>query len=145
MRLIKDSLRIELGETQKSTCHCCGKDSVTVHGFIYRNEKPHAVYYGGWAIAHPKRYISMAVAVGRWDEGSGVKDRTSFGLNVFPTDSEIQFSFIGPNDSPWGETDLLGKMFDRNQALQSPLSKDILALGEYIIEKDQRIGNYLRI
>jgi hypothetical protein len=143
--MIKSAFRIELGETQKSTCKCCGKDSVTVHGFIYRNDEPYAVYYSGWAITHAKRYVSVAIAVGRWDEGSGVKDRTSFGLNVFPTDSEIQFSFIGPNDSPWEETDLLGIMLDRNQALKSPFSKEILALGEYVVENDQRVGNYLRI
>jgi len=143
--LIRDSLRIETGETQKSTCHCCGKDSITVHGFIYRNEEPYAVYYAGWAITHPKHYVSVALAVGKWDEKSSVADRTSFGFNAFLTASEIQFSFIGPEDSSWGETELLGKMLDRNQALKSPLSKEILALGEYIVEADQRVGNYLRI
>jgi hypothetical protein len=143
--LIKNPLRIEFGETQKSTCHCCGKDSVTVHGFIYRNDEPYGVYYSGWAITHPKHYVSVAVAVGQWDENSSIADRISFGINVSSSASEIQFSFIGPEDTPWGETKLLGKILDRNQALKSPLSKEILALGKYIVEADQRVGNYLKI
>lgn len=137
---MSSELTLEIGPQEPGTvCACCGKLSTTVHGFVYRSGDAFAVYYAAWSQQHPERGVMMAIATGEWEENSGPEDRTSIGLEVRPTATEIQFTIVGPGQSPWGETSLFGKMLTIDRAKASPALKSTLEVAELIVRHDPRV------
>ncbi len=136
-------LSIELGEEARTCCDCCGKESTTVHGFVYRDGDAYAVYYAGWSDGHPERGITLAIAVGEWSEGATALERVSIGLEAHPAEREILFSVLNPDQSPWGTSELLGDMVQRSRALQLPVLKDVFEIGELIVYNDSRARDFL--
>src|SRR5687768_1754183 len=107
-------LDLEPGEdATTSRCHCCGNDSNTGHGFVYKDERPYAVYYVGWSTGHRETGVTMALAIGEWNDSSTAEDRTCFGLEAYEGEHRVLFRFIDPESSPWSRTDLLGNMIRR--------------------------------
>jgi hypothetical protein len=138
------TLRLEPADEDKATrCACCGTRSRTVHGFIYRDDDAHAVYYAGWSDGHPECGVSIAIAVGQWGEGSSSADRTSIGIKAKPTPSSVDFTVLDPNESPWGDTPLFGKMLEREHALAHPKLKEVLQIIEHVVSNDARIRDFL--
>lgn len=137
---------LEIGENQKpSLCHCCSSESNVGHGFVYKNKEALAVYYAGWAPKHPDKKVSFAIAIGKWDDNSTVNDRICFGLEAYETENEIAFRITDPNESPWSNTELLGKMVSREDALKHFLKDQVFKIAEYVIRNHDAIRNYLAI
>lgn len=58
---------VEVGEDEKQArCECCGEQSKTAHGFVYKGHEPYAVYYAAWADVHSERGVAFAIAIGKW-------------------------------------------------------------------------------
>lgn len=137
---------LEVGEdAATSPCSCCGTKSLTGHGFIYKDGIPYAVYYAGWAYGHRELGVTMAIAIGKWDEGSTSEDRTSFGLKAYEGERDILFSFIDPESSPWGQTDMFGNMVARSAALNHHLKEELLAVAETIACGHPGIHHFLTV
>jgi hypothetical protein len=137
-------LTIELGEDQKiGRCHCCGTASETGHGFIYKNGTPYGVYYAGWAAGHKERGVTLAIALGEWDEGTTSQQRTCVGLEAYEGKSEILFRFIEPDSSPWPDTELFGRMVSREEAVKHRLRPEVLAVAEMIVREHPAVRQFL--
>lgn len=137
---------IEIGENRKpSICSCCGRESSVGHGFVYKGGDAYAVYYAGWTPGHPDKKVSFAIALGKWDDNSTSADRTCFGIEVYEGKEEILFRVINPDESPWGNTDLLGEMLSRQDALDHPLLQEVFAITEKVIRGHDTIRQYLAI
>lgn len=130
-------------EEEGAACDCCGKRSSTVHGFVYRNGDAFAIYYAGWSERHPERGVTMAIATGEWSDGSGPQDRVSIGLGAHPSDTEVEFRIAEPEESPWHETPLLGRMLSRERALASDALTATLEIAELISRDDSRLSAVL--
>lgn len=151
------NLQLETGEAGRPTrCECCHRGSQTVHGFLYRDGDAYGIYYAGWSEGHPDRGVTMAVAVGDWDElpdespdepnsESGASRRLLIGLAARPTASEIQFAVLEPEASPWPQTELLGTMLPRDIALAHPVLREIFEVAEYVVAHDERISAFLAL
>ena len=138
-------LSLEPGPSEPGTvCECCGTRSITVHGFVYEKGDPFAVYYAGWTATHPERGVTIAVATGKWDEDSTSDDRVSMGVDAHATEKELQFSAIDPEQSPWGETELFGRMLRRAETIRHSRFKATLAVAELVVREDQRVHDFLR-
>ena len=138
-------LELELGEdAESSRCHCCDNSSNTGYGFVYKDGHPYAVYYVAWSTHHRENGVTMAVAIGEWDDGSTAEDRTCFGLEAYEGERYVLFRFINPESSPWSQTDLLGNMIGREDALRHPRSADILAVAELIVRGHPSVRDFLR-
>jgi hypothetical protein len=138
------TIEIEVGDDAKrSQCHCCGVESKTGHGFVYKDGDARAVYYAGWTPAHPERGVTLAIAIGDWSDEATSGDRVCFGLDAYEGEHEILFRFVEPEDSPWPVTELFGTMLDRNEALVHPLSNEALAIAEAITRQHSAIHGYL--
>lgn len=125
-------------------CHCCGELGSTGHGFVYSDADAHAVYYAAWSSTHRERGVSFAIAVGEWGDDSTSRDRICFGLEAHEGENDIQFRFIDPSESPWPETDLMGAMVGRSEALLSGKKTDILRIAEKVIQEHPAIRSFLR-
>lgn len=139
-------LKLELGEDQKiGRCHCCGAAAKTGHGFIYKNGTPYGVYFAGWSAGHKERGVTLAIAVGEWDEGTIREQRTCVGLEAYEGEVQILFRFIERESSPWTETDLLGRMISREEAVGHPLRSEFLAVAEIIVRKHPAVRQFLNV
>jgi hypothetical protein len=139
-------LELELGEDEKiSRCRCCGRESKTGHGFVYKDQQPFSVYYVGWSSAHKERGVTMAIAIGEWDDNATAEDRTCFGLEAYEAENKILFRFINPEESPWSQTELLGKMIYRGDASNHQLSNEVFAIAELIVNEHPSLKIFLGI
>lgn len=137
-------LSLELGSQETGAlCDCCGTRSTTVHGFVYRAGDAFGIYYAGWSAQHPERGVILIIATGEWAEGSGPADRVSIGMVARPTDTEVQFTVIEPDQSPWGDTSLLGKALSRAAAIGHPCLRQALEVAELVVHDDPRIHSVL--
>jgi len=140
------NFQLEIGENSKSSiCHCCGRKSFIGHGFIYKDGDAYAVYYAGWAPSHSPVKVSFAIAIGKWDDNSTVQDRICFGLEAYEDKEEILLRAIDPSDSPWKNTELLGNMISRGDALNNHSIKEVFDITEFIIRKHDAIKEYLAV
>ena len=136
---------LEIGEDYKAVpCHCCGKAGSSGHGFIYRDGSPHGIYYLAWSSAHPDQGVSLAIAVGEWDEGTTAAQRTCVGMEAYEGETEILFRFTNPEESPWPNTELLGPMMDREAALAHPLKTEFLELCEVVVRGHPAVARFLK-
>jgi hypothetical protein len=142
---MKFKMEFEVAEDKASRCHCCGNAGWTGHGFVYRNGDAYAVYYCAWSQAHPERGVSLAIAVGEWDDNSSVRDRTCVGVEAYEGETEVLFRVLDPTESPWPQTDLLGLMLSREEALKSAIIVDIFAIAESIARKHPALSQFLHI
>jgi hypothetical protein len=138
-------LTLELGPaTRGAPCECCATRSTTVHGFVYRAGEAFAVYHAGWTSSHPQLGVTLAIAIGAWDDDDDAGDRVAFGMEAFSTESEIRFALVEPDQSPWGDTALFGKLLSREHALRHPTLRQAFAVAELIVSDDARIRAVLR-
>jgi hypothetical protein len=138
------TLRLEMGEHREGdSCEHCGAKSRTAHGFVYRNNDAYGIYYAGWSEGHPEQGVSLAIAVGEWSEGSSPADRVSIGVRAVPAASSVDFTVLNPNESPWSDTPLLGRMLERDQALAHPVLNEVMHIAEHIVCDDTRVSRFL--
>ena len=137
---------IEIGDNSvPSVCHCCNNESCTGHGFVYKNDDAYAVYYAGWSVSHSEKRISFALAIGEWGDDSTNDDRTCFGFEAWEGEEEILFQVIGPDESPWPDTDLLGGMLSRKDSFEHSLLKEVFVIAEIVVRNHPAIQEYLGI
>ena len=137
---------IEIGENSSpSLCYCCNDKSYTGHGFIYKDGDAYAVYYIGWSTNHTEKKVSIALALGEWNDDSTSDDRICFGLEAYEAEKDILFRVIDPKESPWSKTDLLGDMISREQGLNHQLLGEVLIVVEEVLRNHTAIRNYLNL
>lgn len=137
---------VEVGENHSSSvCHCCGHESNIGHGFVYKNGDAYAVYYAGWSKDHSDKKVSFAIAVGEWEDNSTINDRTCLGIEVYVDERGILYSAIDPDQSPWANTELLGKMISRKDALHFPFLQEIFGIAECVVRNHDAIREYLEV
>lgn len=137
---------IEIGENCKpSICHCCEHKSNIGHGFVYKDGNAYAIYYAGWSPSHSYNKVSIAIAIGGWSDNSTSADRICFGLESYEAEKEILFRVIDPVESPWSNTELLGKMISRQDALNNSLLKEVFVIAERVVCNHDAIRKYLGI
>jgi hypothetical protein len=74
---------IELNERITTfDCPDCGKKSMTVWGFVFKDESAHAVYYAGLMTGHEQPSVRLTVSIGDWGvehgDEQGVRAKLAF-------------------------------------------------------------------
>jgi hypothetical protein len=64
-------------------------------------------------------------------------------MKAMPTPSSVNFTVLNSAESPWGDTPLLGKMLERDQALAHPVLKDVMHVAEHVVRDDTRVYRFL--
>jgi hypothetical protein len=134
--------KIEEGKLQNTKCKCCNKRSINIHGFVYKNGDAFAVYRASWADAHDKNQIKGVVSIGDWDETASSKDRVTIGIKMWADEKSVNTSVLDPEESPWRETEMLGKVLKRSEALKLTNIGEYYAVIDAITEQDKRIVKY---
>jgi hypothetical protein len=131
-------------DVQRRVCPDCGRPFSSVHGFLYEDGSPYAVYHAMLQRDHPSMVVDVAVSFGSWDDETTASDRTRIGIRVWPEGEELKMHVNDPDESAWGDSEKLGKMADRGEVLGTPLEHEALRIVEFVIAHDSRIDEHLR-
>lgn len=134
-------VKIEMGDAAPYLCPCCGKQSETVHGYLYRPDGTTSVYFAGYTHGHPERRANMVLSVGGWGEGIAPGDRKAIALQATSQSGVITFSFPPPEASPWFGKAFLGAMVSP-EGLSSDERQRIVSLSKIAVAQDHRVASY---
>ena len=127
------ALSIEFEEPSLGApCECCGNRTVHLTRFVSNDGDAHAVYYVRFTKGHPETPAVAAISLGDWGEGSTPSQRTAFALELRPDGVRV----CNADESPWHETNILGRVLDRNEALAHPLINEVFHIADHIYLED---------
>jgi hypothetical protein len=96
------ALRIEPAvDVMEQLCADCGRPFSSVHGFLYDEGDPYAVYHALLQTEHPSTVADIALSFGSWDEDATGDDRNRVGLQVWPEGEELKMHITDASESGW--------------------------------------------
>jgi hypothetical protein len=127
---------------QSATCDCCGRRSISVVGFLSREEYACAVYFAQWTEGH---IAENGISVGGW--GGSDYPRIRIAIQCLVQDNSMGMMVLDPYDEngapqKWNDDEPnLGPFVRREVALRHPDMPEIFRLGSHVINEDLRIYN----
>jgi hypothetical protein len=143
-----DSYAIELSERiKKFDCPDCGKESLTVWGFVSKENLAHAIYYAGLMTGHEQPSVRMTISIGGWGlDNANEKDvegRDWIFIEARPTTDSYEMMVREPEESFYFGKGILGKPLSRTKALASPLLNGFFAVADFVAFNDPAVRSYL--
>ena len=123
------------GEEQTDSCPDCGRAIHEGEGILVGDGVDMAWYAYRWSEGHDARF-SLAVAGvtdGHMRDGFVVLSASLRGGN-------LAFSVMEEAESPWGDSEQLGRVLSREEALEGPLYPDLFPLADAIVAHDTRLS-----
>jgi hypothetical protein len=136
-------LILESGAEKTAMCEHCGEPYRVIHGFVYAAGEPFAVYHAGLYSRHPDDRASLAVSLGDWSESATGAERERMGIEAWPTPERIEMHIDRRNETPWGDSDVLGRMMERDEALAHARRAEYLQVAEFVVLHDERLRQHL--
>jgi hypothetical protein len=135
-------LRIELGESKDfGPCDCCGSNSRTVWGYVYRPAGPAAAYFVQWTLGQVDRHgAHFDLIIGRWGEGADRSERCSVSLEFRRTEQGPSFMVIDSAARPVSSSELVGSILARLDVIGTPLAELAFNIVDAIWLQDERIA-----
>jgi len=124
-------------------CGCCGFPSAVLTRFVLEDGDLHAVCYVLLSEGHLDRTARAVVSIGPWGSGASPSDRTAFSLDLRSRDKNFAAFVRDAGESPWRNIDLLGRMLDRDEALQHPLCAEAFGIADRLFAQDELLRDYL--
>ena len=143
-----DDLRIEpAGESDPTYCECCGNESRSVWGYVYRGSDALAAYFVQWTRGSAEHSPNFDFLVGTWGDDS-VNDKKLIAWVFDPThEARGSFMAIDAATRPAAKSSLCSQALSREQVLFDAsivdLSKkmiDAVWLGDARIEEVKRLN-----
>lgn len=136
-------LIIETDEPPRTElCQCCGGTTTWLTRFVYSDDDAFAVYYAAFSDEHLEREITIAIGIGEWGDESTADDRRSFALVMRETETELAVTVTDAEESPWRNSEIIGRMLDRDEALAHPLISDVFHITDHMVTDDPEIRAY---
>lgn len=136
---------LELAEDVSSvTCSHCGKQLISVCGFISREGDAYSTYFALLHTAHDEIVVALTISIGKWWDDDAVNERQWIEMTVKPSKSHFNMQIEEPEKSRHFNWKPLGVPLDRNEVLASPLREDFFAVADCIVEQDLSVNSYLR-
>lgn len=133
---------IEFEEPTFGICDCCGTTTTTLTRFVTRDGDALAVYYAKFSDGPKHDFISVLVGLGDWGEGSVPAARDAFAFRLWAKEANFNIGLVDPADAPW-DTDYLGRILKRDEALRHPLLQEVFDLSDRIVKCDPPIIEFL--
>lgn len=130
-------------DVEERVCSDCGRPFSSVHGFLYEDGDPYAVYHALLQTQHPATAVELALSVGAWDEEAEGADRRRVGVRVWPEGDELKMHINDPGESAWGNSATFGTMAARGEVVGTNLQQEVLRATEFVIAHDPRVREHL--
>ena len=134
-------LRVEpTGSQDFGPCDCCGQDSRTVWGFIYRGGEPAAAYFVHWSLGRVGRDgATFDFVVGAWGDAATAADRRAVSLAFRAGRDAPGFMVIDAAGRPAAKSGLVGKALARKDVIGTRLADEVFQLVDAVWLQDGRI------
>jgi hypothetical protein len=133
-------LKIELGGSEDTACECCGHQSRTVSGFVYRGDNAAAAYLVQWTLGGVASHgAHFDLILGRWGEGATSSERCAVALEFRRTDNGPAFMVIDASDRPVSRSELVGEVLGREDVIGTPTAKIAFDIVDAVWIQDDRI------
>lgn len=133
-------LEIEFFPPAFSFCECCGTTTTRLTRYVHEGADTVAVYLAVFSDGHP--FIDMLFGLGVWGEYGSPAKRIAFPARVQLVDDIPTIMLAELAMSPWN-TDFLGRMLDRAEALEHPLKQDVFDLFDFVVSNDAPLHEFL--
>ena len=139
---------IELNERIKTfDCPDCGKKSITVWGWIFKDSCAHAVYYAGLMTGHEQASARFTISIGGWGvdnvDEQNVEQRRWLFIEARPTTDSYEMMVREPEESFYFDKPILGKAMSRAAALTSPDLNEFFSVADFVAFNDPAVKSYL--
>ena len=140
MNLRAESLTLEVGESNEhGPCDCCGNESRTVWGYIYRNDSAYAAYYVHWTVVRPDHGQTVYLLVGDWGDAAKPDDRKLVMLEGQYIDGLPTFMIVDADAAPANMQQLSSGVLNRDQIIGTEFAQAVFGIIDVIWLKDPRV------
>ena len=125
------------GEEHTTSCSCCGRPVYEGCGELQSDTALVADYWYRWSEGHEGRF-TLAVS------GCGDSGERMGGVAVVSgrvTDTDVIYSVLEPEDSPWTDFGEFGQVLTRDEALHGPLSSNLFNVVDAVVANESRISS----
>ena len=136
-------LTIECGPAKVGgVCDCCGGMTTTLTRFVHKDGDAHAVYLAKFSDNHPEHVAGLVIGLGEWGSDTVPSNRVAFAMSLQVCDEEWEVSVVDGTSSGWSNTQFLGRLLSRAEALSHPLLADAFQITDSIVVDDNVIASY---
>jgi hypothetical protein len=127
-------IKIEFEEPTEEVCECCGNTTFRLTRFVYQDNDAFAVYYAKFTKAHEKKRLSGLISLGEWgDDDVDPETRFAFPFQIWTDNDNYQVVLINAEESPWNHVTFMGRILDREEALNHDLIKDVFHITDHMV------------
>jgi hypothetical protein len=137
-------IRIEFDVPEISPCSCCGKPTVRLTRFVYRDAEPFAIYYAQYTPDHERKILCALVGLGEWGVEGHPEDRVAFPLQIWTDEANFNVGLIDAKDSPWNHVTFLGRILNRSEALSHDRIGDVFLITDHMVRDDEEVCEFFR-
>jgi len=135
-----NEFRIEPSAVHDTLCDCCGQQSRTVTGFVYRDDAAAAAYFVQWTLGGVDSHgANFDLILGRWGEGATSSDRSAVAVEFRRTPDGPAFMVVDASARPAGRSELVGRALSREGVVGTPLAKVAFDIIDAVWLHDGRI------
>ena len=128
------------GESHDSVCDCCGQQSRTVSGFVYRGDDVGVAYFDQWTVGGVDSHgAHFDIILGKWGEGATGSDRVAVALEFRHMEQGRSFRVIDASGRPAGRSSLVGSALARAAIIGTPLARVAFDIVDAVWILDSRI------
>jgi hypothetical protein len=135
-------IEIEFEEPSEFRCECCGNTTVSLTRFVYQDGDAFAVYYAQFTPGHEEKRVSGLIGLGEWGDDATPADRIAFPFQIWTTEESFITGLVNADASPWRHVDFLGRILDREEALNHPWVKDVFHITDHMVTDDKAVTDY---
>jgi len=133
-------LRVEPGTSADVACDCCGSQSRTVSGFVYRGDDAAAAYFVQWTVGGVDSHgAHFDLILGKWGDGATAADRCAVALEFRRTDKGPAFMVIDASDRRVSQSVLVGRALTRAEVIGTPTAAVAFGIVDAVWIQDDRI------
>jgi hypothetical protein len=135
---------IELNDKLQSLkCPHCGEESLTVWGWIFKDNRTHATYFANLMTGHQEISARLTISIGGWGEEDCLPRRKWLYIEARPIPGSYEMMICEPEDSLYHSKPILGTSLTRSEALRSDLKAEFFAVADYIASNDPAVRSYI--
>jgi hypothetical protein len=138
-------IEIEFEAPVQEGCDCCGGTTTRLTRFVHRDGDAYAIYFARYSDNHPERVVQLAVSLGDWGDDAGPENRIAFALVMRCDESNHLVTVVDADESPWQSARIIGKMLNRDEALNHQWLKDVFHITDHMVVDDLEIKTYFEV
>jgi hypothetical protein len=122
-------------------CEHCGEMFKISRGSVYENAKGFSIYLAAMHQCSEGKLVHLAIAVK--ESYKDFQETCAVAMKIYPTESEFEMTVVDSIDSPWQKESYLGRMLNREEAINSSLIDTFFQIADHIVVDNPELNWYL--